>query len=311
MCAVGGVDDLKKVLGGLMVMGILASMLGGCEDSEEEPGLEDGPYVVVSVELQESEDAERWVPGEEDARRWFQEVLRKSERGLAEEGSGLPVRVILEKELRLREMGSKKQLVMEFRAQVVESQLSGVVPELELTTEAEYVHALKEERPDDEVLEAMSNSLGRKAAQESMDVLRLLAVVRQGEPWELVRWSRTSTFGEEKRLLAIQELARREVAGAVPVLKTATKAESAAVAVEAAEALYALKRNDAAHLVMDVAQRMSRDEYYDEYLRLLSTVGKLDEPWVSIYLETVAQAHTNYRARQKARTLSAERPLIQ
>ena len=307
MRAAGGVGGLSRWIAAVMI----GLVWMGCDRDGEEPGVHQGPYSVVDIHLEQAEGADGWAPGDERVHRWFQEVLEESKRGMANGGEGFPVEARLRHGVRIDELDGATQLIVELDVAITEVGAAGGAPVLSMSTEAEFFHPLSEDHPDDDVLQAVSATLGRQAVEETVDQLRNLAEIKQGESWELVRWSRTSGFGKERRLLAIQELAHRDVEGAEATLKRATESESPKVAVEAALAMYKLDRDQAAHPLMDVAQRMSRDEEYEHYLRLLPVVGKLDEPWVSIYLETVAQAHTDYRVRQKARSLSAERPPIE
>lgn len=71
----------------------------------------------------------------------------------------------------------------------------------------------------------------------------------------------------------------------------------------AARALYIIDRPASARALMNVAQRMSRDRDYERYLSLLPLLGELEEPWVALYLETVAEAHRIRRVREQARAL--------
>lgn len=310
MYAVGGVGDLGALwivavgIGGLVVLG------AGC-DGDEPPGPRDGPYAVVDVEWETDDDAQSWAPRGEQYRDWFQGAVDHSQRGLSNGGDGFAVTAKIHHTASVEERDGSPQLVVEIQTDLVEEVRPDDEPSLTLTTEAEFLHPLSKKHPTDQVLMQVSRTLGKEATEKIVEQLRHQARVRQGEAWELVRWTRASTMEDEKRLLAMREMVRRQVEGAGPALRTAADDESTAVAAGAAEALYDLESDGAAHAVMDVAQRMSRDEHYDEYLRLLSVVGKLDAPWVSIYLETVAQAHSDYRVRQKARSISAERPSIE
>lgn len=305
MGAVGGAGDVIKIL---CCTASVALVAGGCQLGAEEPGGEHEPYQIESIEVDVSGDADDWGPADEQVEQWFDSSLRSSNRHLTRQVPGMPMTATLHYDAQLQKMDRGSKLVLDIDAQTIRRATPAGEPTVVLAADARYLHPLSEPRPADPILEKMTHTLGRQAIDEVVDQMRAAARIRQAKVWQLVLWSSAAYADEATRTLSIGELATRQVRGAEPILIELVDDSSSEVAIEAARALHALGSGRAEHVIMDLLQQMSRDEQYDEYLQLVPIVAKMDAPWISIYLETVAAAHTHYRIRQRARSLSKKRP---
>ena len=108
------------------------------------------------------------------------------------------------------------------------------------------------------------------------------------------------------RLLAIEQVVFAEEKSAEEALFDASQGEDLEVALAASRALYQLKSEQAGRALMGVAQRTSRDRHYEIYLEILPMLAELHEPWIHLYLETVAEAHRLRRVRESVRSLLEE-----
>lgn len=286
------------------VVAVLA--LSGCRSAGAVDEAQRGPYRVASVEV-EAVDSEQmvadWAPVTEVVERWFEKALRDSDRGVSRQEAGMAMRARVQHRARIdnRRDGARLIVVIEVeleRTDVVESASA-----VRLVAKSEFRHPFALGQPSRPLLVPISHTLTRQAVDHAVAQLRDQAVVRQALGEELVERINDPRSAESARVLAIERLVRLAPDGASAALAVAAQDKDEEVAMAAARALFNVDRASSAQTIMKVAQRMSRDRDYERYLALLPLLGELDEPWVALYLETVAEAHRIRRVREQARAL--------
>ena len=283
----------------ILVMGL--SMVLGCDGDDYSST--DEPYRIGAMELNGDGEFHEWAPGDEHVSRWFDEALGDSDRGVSSSAEGMEMDLSVHHEVRLVELEHGARLEVDVEAQATRSVVSSSSPMVTLSAEANYQHPLARGRPSEQVLHALSRTMGHQAVGDVVEQLRLRARIRQSSSAEVAELIADKRADEEERLYAIEHVVQTKTKSAVPGLEQAVEDQNLDVSTAAARALYALEADSAAHGLMHVAQRLSRDKEYDRYLQLLPLLSQLDAPWVSIYLETVAKAHQAPRIRERVRSV--------
>ena len=278
---------------------LVAVCILGC-DREVVDASEVGPYAVAEVQVINDVERPGWAPGDDQMSTWFGEALGLSEKGLSAGPEGMAMRATLHHRVELRELPRGARLTVYVDLQAERSVISDEEPMVTLLARAERRHILARGMPSEEVLQGLSYALGRQAVDDAVLQLRLRAQIRQMEPAGLVAWVGDEELPDAVRRYAIRRAALHQPPGLEEALIEVAYQAPNQVAASAARALHAMESERATHLLMDVAQRASRDEEYDLYLGLLPLLADLDEGWVNIYLQTVARAHSVARVRVEA-----------
>ncbi len=289
---------------------LLVAALVGCDEKKSVDASQSNPYRITDIEINGEQERQSWAPGDEHITRWLDAALFASDRGLSRRKEGMNMRVVVHHQVRLEPLRRGARLVVDVDAEARRNSVSSEAPMVTLTASTQYRHLLARGRPTDQVLYALSRTLGRQAVEDVVTQLRLRARVRQTNPAHLSRWITDEEVHASSRRYAIRRALIYAPRNLEPALLEVVESNDEEMVVSAARALHELESERAAYVLMDVAQQLSRDEEYDRYLRVLPLVGQLDAPWVSIYLETVAEAHRVPRVRNRASSLVADRPPV-
>ncbi len=282
---------------------VLCAALWSCAADEEEPP----GFTVGEVEVRGSgERAERgWLPQEETVEGWVRRGLGESERGLrqGEEGQEeLRGTVRYTAYILSRPKGSTLRVD-------VDVQLEGDVWDgqtVALMVSRQKRQALSQRRPDDELLRPMSRALVRQAVEEAVEEARDQAEVEVATPEELRNWilGDGSTSARKRAIRRARWVDDDQTLGAVVAVARHGEDE---LSVAAARVLLERGSPEAGRALMRIAKQLSRDRKYDEYLEVLPLLNGLDEAWIDLYLQTVAEAHRAPRVRKRAQELVAGR----
>ncbi len=292
-----------------LVMAIAALfVIVGCDRNEECELHLSNPYKIGELELNGVDEMQPWAPEDADVLRWVERALDDSHRGISRSEGGMEMRATLSRRVQLEQFADRSRLIVGLEAQVERVIVPSGAPMVFLTADVEYRHTMAERAPSEEVLRALTRTLERRAVGDVVNKLRLRARIRQSGPAELSSWVTDSSIPATERIYAMRRAQHQGSTQIEKALSEAAADEDVHVAVAAARTLLEMESARAAHQLMAVAQRMSRDREYDHYLELLAMLGRLDDAWISIYLETVADAHRFQGARARARELVADRP---
>lgn len=299
-------------LAGLLVWTLpVVLMVVGCKPGPQADGAQRGPYRVVEVEVQERArgDGVDWAPASEALEGWLERAFRESDRGVSLDGDGLAMGARVNYVAQIENRRGGARLVVEVEVELERLQVGEGESDVVLVAKSEFRHPFALEQPSRPLLVPVSHSLARQAVDDAVGQLRDQALVRQALGEELVEKLNDSKTAESARVLAIERIVSVVPHGAVAALSAAADDPDVEVALAAARALFAIERQASARAVLKVAERMSRDRDYERYLSLLPMLGELDEPWVALYLETVAEGHRIRRVREQARALLEESAL--
>ena len=193
------------------------------------------------------------------------------------------------------------ELILELHAQTI-----GDAAELRLRATAREYRPLAMER-DDDALRSLATIMLPRAMEALVAQIEIGAQVSAADHSTLGAW----IAGDDRdfQLAAIREAVAR---GAPPLLEQhldeAADHPDREVALRAARALYASESSRRAHVMMRLAQRLSRDGHIDDLLTLLPPLSRLDKPWVHLYLDTLERAHEHHRVRERVRQLRRHDP---
>ena len=285
-------------------------MVMGCDRENKKDPSQSDPYRITDIEINGAHEREHWAPGDEHITRWFDAALYASDRGISRRQSGMNMQVTVHHRVRIEPLRRGARLVVDVDAEARRNSVSAEAPMVTLQATAQYRHLLARGRPSDKVLHALSRTLGRQAVDDVVTQLRLRARVRQSEANQLARWIADDDVDRATRRYAIRRALIYAPENLEPTLVDVAAGDDDEMVISAARALREIDSEHAAHAMMAVAQKLSRDEDYERFLEVLPLLGKLDAPWVSIYLETVAEAHRVPRVRSRASSLAAERPPV-
>lgn len=286
------------------IVWIITVLVAGCDGDETPDASQLEPYQIAAVEISDDNGEQQprpaWSPGDTDVTRWVEAALHDSHRGISRRDDGMEMRVVFHHRIDLEQVRGGHRLVVGVDAQAERQVVDNDSPMVTLTGRAKYGHFFAENRDTQDLLNAMSRTLLRQAIDDVVDQLRLRARVRQLDASRLVDWIDNDELRASVRHYAIRRALIYTPDGLEDTLKKAVEQSDDEMAVYAARALFELDSDRAAHALMEVAQRLSRDKKYDEYMELLPLLGKVDAPWVAIYLKTVADAHRIPRVRRQA-----------
>ena len=289
-----------------MALTVIAAIgLSACDNDGGEDPIRSEPYRIGAVEVNGDAEREEWAFGDEHISRWTNAALEDSDRGISQKKEGMEMRVVIHHRVRLVDVGSGARLVIDVDARAQRSVVNSEDPMVTIRADAQYRHLLARGRPADGVLHALSRTLGRQAVDDVVHQLRLRARIRQSDTAELASWIEDDQIDDSVRRYAIRRALIYTPDGLEEALVNVTHDADDEVAPKAARALVEMESDDAPRAAMRVAQRLSRDEEYDRFLQMLPLLAELDEPWVEIYLETVAEAHSIRRVRSRARSVMA------
>ncbi|WP_199589760.1 hypothetical protein [Lujinxingia litoralis] len=289
----------------------------GCSTKAQAEEAQSGPYWVQSVQVLEEvsgEVAQRpgWVPEAQRVEEWWLRALRESEQGLSGQGGVKGLKSQVRYQVRLAQALEGSVLVVR-----VEGQAEPAVSrerEEAVSMRAQHVvrHPLVSDRPPEALLGALGRTLLRRGVEEVMAGLRAQARVYQASAGELGKWCADDGAEASARLLAVQRVVAGAVMQAEEALAEAARGSDEEVAFAAAEALWELESRGAARALTELAERMSREQRYDDLIGLLPRLATLSTPWVAVYLETLAEAHDVARVREQARqALEVRREQVQ
>ncbi len=283
--------------------------LVGCDDEARDAAT----YRVTTVEA-ESDNGDGWRPSGDQIEGWVDEALADSDRGLrvGRMGPGLEMTVVTDTDVRGAE-GSER-LVVEVDGRVQRPVVTPGASMVEFRADTRIAHVFADGPPSEPQLHALSRALNRSAVEAVVDELRDRALVDHLDPLELAVQIADPGQEEKARKMAIDRAVVEGVGAGGEVdevvergLVKAVRTGDDAVVVDAAQAVVDLEIDDAGRMLLDEIQRLSRDGDYGRMIDLLPILAELDALWISIYLETVAEAHAAPHVRKTARELAEER----
>jgi hypothetical protein len=291
----------RNLLSGLVSMAFLATTACSSESPVQH-------YSVVDVAIQTSaeESVRSWLPEPEAAGRWLDRGLRSSERGLSATEGPVKLRATLNYTAYVlpRPQGTTLRVDVDLQ---LEADVDNHGEVLLLVASRQQRHALASHRPKEDLLVPLSRTLLHQAISEVLEELRDQAEVHLSPGDELTAWITNEGIAPSARRLAMLRASGAIDANSEAALLVASAHEDHQIALTAAQALFEAGSARAPHVLMRIAQQLSRDRLYDEYLEVLPLLHSLDEPWIALYLETVAEAHRMPRVRKLARDLIADR----
>lgn len=295
---------IRRLTAWLLV--VITGVATACDDHEEERADEQIPEVlrVADVEVETSGEDEQWSPDAERVDDWFNRALQESDLGLSADEGDVEMKVHLHHRTHLQEASEDQRMAVHVDARAVRRVVGNGEPMISLEAEATEASLIGEQHPSVLRLHHENEQVGREAVGRAVDKLRLRARLEGGGTERLLAWIEDETADTDKRVIAIDWAVDRQLEGAVvrPALVEALQADDPEIVGRACRALVELEVEGAAHLVVDRAQQLSRQDQYEAYLEVVPVLGELDERWISIYLQTVARAHDDPRVRQKARS---------
>lgn len=299
-------------LGGRLLI-VWVSLVWGCAlgagcsrgaQAEEAPG---GPYRVVAMQvMEEGEDVGRvgsqgWAPEPGRVQEWWERALVASDEGLSRAGGSEGVKGRLVYRVTLNQALEGSVMVVRVEGHLGSEVVGGDGEMVSMRAKHVVRHPLVSDRPPEALLGALGRTLLRQGVEEVVEGLRAQALVYQARGGELGRWCADEEAEASARLLAVQRVVEGAVEEAEDALIQAAGGGDEEVAFAAAQALWEMESEGAARALTELAERMSREQRYDDLVGLLPKLGTLSTPWVAVYLETLAEAHHVSRVREQAR----------
>ena len=285
----------------------LAVALAACDDDDGLDPVESEPYKIASLQINGEGTSYPWAPGDQHLTNWLEDALHASHRGISRSQDGMEMNLTVHHRIELQELQRGARLVINIDAIAERGLVDSESPMVTVRARARFRHLLARGAPSESVLYALSRTMTQQAVDDVVQQLRLRARVRQMSPAELSRWIDDDEIDANVRRYAIRRALIYRPPHLEPTLVNVVDHGDDEVAPAAARALFELESDRAPHALMNVAQSLSRDGDYDRLLNLLPMLGELDEPWIALYLETVADAHGVARVRARARSVVGER----
>lgn len=302
----GGIAWMASFLMMLAAVVIVAT-IGHCDD-ETETDSDSDHFQIVAIDVDTVGDDD-WIPDGDRIELWFSTALNGDEL-LSTQRDGTPMRARLNHQVRRHDGSEATRLVVDVDVRLDRIVTSSNDQTEEIRASATTDRLVMGSDPSPTSLLHLSRRLGIEAIAAATEKLGLRArIATQGEEVLLDWIGDTEDKEPTNRLLAIDwavDTALADDTRLETVLAETTGDEDADVAVAAGKALLDIEADRAAHLLLERTQQASRDQDYDLHIRLLPLLGKLDEKWISIYLQTVAEAHDERRVRNVARSVVDE-----
>lgn len=269
------------------------------------------PYQIAAVDIDIGGDDEEWTPANEEVQQWFDDAVDDSHRGLSRRQAGMGMHATVYHRTRLQPMAGGARIAVDVDAHLHRSLLATGDSMINLRATATAQEELSGRHPSHHRLRRIAHDLGKEAQAEVVDRLRLRARLEQYGDDRLAAWIGDDRLGNAQRQIAIEWAIDEDVAvddALRGALVKSADGDDDDLVWAACRALVALDVDGAERIVMERAQRYSRDKKYDRFLDYLPLLGRLDAAWISIYLETVAEAHAAPQVRDEARSIVADRP---
>ncbi|TXD34187.1 hypothetical protein FRC98_19335 [Lujinxingia vulgaris] len=299
-------------LGGRLLIVWVGLMWGcafgaGCSRGAQAEEAQGGPYRVVAMQVMEEGGevggvgVQGWAPEPVRVQEWWERALRESDEGLSPQGGGEGLKGRLMYRVKLNQALEGSVLVVRVEGRLEQEAVRGDGKAVSMRAQHVVRHPLVSDRPPEALLGALGRTLLRQGVDEVMEGLRAQAMVYQAAGGELGRWCADEEALASARLLAVQRVVEGAVEEAEEALIEAAGGRDEEVAFAAAQALWEMESSGAARALTELAERMSREQRYDDLIGLLPKLGTLSTPWVAVYLETLADAHHVSRVREHAR----------
>jgi len=300
-------------LSAALLLAAVTAMSAGC-DSDDDPAVDQRsvePYQIRAVDIDIGGDDEAWAPASDEVRQWFGDAVDDSHRGLSRRSAGMGMHATVYHRTRLQPTTGGARIAVDVDAHLHRSLLATGDSMINLRATATTDEELSGRHPSHHRLQRIAHSLGKEAQQEVADRLRLRARLEQYGDDRLANWIDDDRLSSAQRQIAIEWAADEDVAvddALRRALVNSTDGDDDNLTWAACRALVELDVDGAERIVMERAQRYSRDNQYERFLDYLPLLGRLDAAWISIYLETVAEAHAAPQVRDEARSIVADRP---
>ena len=287
----------------LLAAAAMILMGSGCDD--DEPHSEG--YRIVDIEVDADDGDDPWMPAEKRVQMWFASAVGDDNGLVSTRTDGRDVTAELTHRVRRHSDGNATRLVVDVNVRLRPAINSDDNQPASLHADTMLDEVISDANPDNGQLSRTARQLSVRSVEKAAEQLELRARLDRGEDRQIVDWIADESADPLRRKQAMQWVADATVTvdnfRVQPKLVEATEDEHHGVAITAGRTLVAIDADDAAHLVMDRAQEASRSGDYDRFLQWTPLLDELDEQWISIYLQTVADAHDEPRVRQKVRHL--------
>lgn len=285
----------------LVCLGMVLFLWTGCSGCAQARA--GSPETFVIAEFEFAGDSPAWGPDKEVVTLWFEQALRSSDRGFKAQGEGLALRAQVDYRLLVieRPRGALLRIDVDVQLEPIFQGEGLSIPAI--TASVQHRHPFAVPIPSEALLAPLSQTLLRDGIDKVVLSLRDQAVVRLTLERNLGAAIRSEEHSTPARLIAIDRVVSAEILEAEDALLVATESSEPEIATAAARGLHRLKTPSSSKALLKVAQRMSRDRHYEHFEALLPLLATCQEPYIHLYLETVADAHRLRRIRDQARQL--------